>query len=70
MTSDEIRAAARACIQGPTARLSESEAAERTERLRQQGHGRPVSKWYIERYSVAATILDSGRVLPGFNPDR
>ena len=66
MTAEEIRKAAAACIKGPTARVSESEAAERTERLRRAGHGRPVAQGYYERYSVVATILDSGRVTDYF----
>ena len=66
MTQDEIKAAARACIRGPVAQLSETDAADRAERLRQNGHGRPVSRFYHERYSVDATILDSGRVLKPF----
>ncbi len=66
MTQDEITARARACIKGPTAQLSEAEAAERTERLRRNGHGQPVSRFYHERYSVDAVILDTGRVLKPF----
>lgn len=66
MTQDEIKAAARACIKGPVAQLSETDAAERTERLRRNGHGQPVSRFYHERYSVDATILDTGRVSKPF----
>lgn len=66
MTKDEIRAAAAACIKGPVAHLTETEAAERTERLRRNGRGRASDRVYHERYSVEATILDSGRVNPLF----
>jgi hypothetical protein len=62
MTQDEIRAAARACIRGPVANLTETEAAERTERLRRNGRGRASEAVYRERYSVEATIVEAGRV--------
>ena len=66
MTKDEIRAAAAACIKGPVAQLSESDAHERTERLRRNGRGRQSEAVYRERYSIEATILDSGRVHRSF----
>ena len=62
MTPEDIKAAARACIKGPVAQLSETDAHERTERLRRNGHGHPVSQVYYERHTLAAALLDSGRI--------